>query len=248
MINHLLSVVFMLLIQIGIPLSLYYGLRNRIGVVYALVISGLPSFLHVIYGFIRKGQIEILGCIITVSFVLSAIVSIVSGDERAALIRDSSVGAIVGCMFMVTLIPIRNRYVELRPLTFIMAEQMYANVKYQWTDSEGNLQEQNITRWQWDHVRYFRINMYTQSACWGILLILQLVICALMVWNGVSTDEVVLYNNIISLTVTCSMITASIIAGIYGIKQEKKVGKKWTEENDFTGKFKRQQQQGEDNV
>ena len=79
MVKRLVSVILMLLIQIGIPLLLYYGLRNKIGVVYALVISGIPPFLNVIYGFIRKGQVEVLGCIISVSFILSAAVSIVSG-------------------------------------------------------------------------------------------------------------------------------------------------------------------------
>ncbi|KAG2220119.1 hypothetical protein INT45_006147 [Circinella minor] len=242
MIKRLVSVVFMLLIQIGIPLLLYYGLRNKIGVVYALVISGIPPFLNVIYGFIRKRQIEVLGCIISVSFILSAVVSIVSGDERAALVRDSSVGAIVGCMFLVTLIPIHNRYVDLYPLTFIMAEQMYADVKYKWTDHEGNSQEQNITRWQWEHVTFFKINMYIQTACWGVLLVLQLVVCALMVWSGLSADEIVMYNNIFSLATTVTMITGSIVAGTYGLKKEKEVGKKWTEENDFTSIFERQQQ------
>ena len=79
MVNRLVSVVLILLIQIGVPLLLYYGLRNKIGVVYALVISGIPPFLNVIYGFIRKRQIEILGCIISASFILSAAVSIISG-------------------------------------------------------------------------------------------------------------------------------------------------------------------------
>ena len=167
---------------------------------------------------------------------------VVTGDERAALIRDSSVSAIVGCMFLATLIPIHNRYVDLHPLNFVMAEQMYADVKYQWTDHEGKLQEQNIIRWQWEHVTFFKVNMYVQTACWGVLLVLQLVVCALMVWSGLSADEIVMYNNIFSLSTALTMITGSIVAGTYGIKKEKEVGKKWTEENDFTSTFERQQQ------
>ncbi|KAI8140400.1 hypothetical protein BJV82DRAFT_520434 [Fennellomyces sp. T-0311] len=234
----------MMLIEVGIPLALYYGLRNTIGVLYALVISGIPPFLYVIFVAIRNRRIDVLGCIIGISFILSGVVSIVSGDERAALIRDSAVAAVIGGMFLVTLLPIHTKWLTIRPLNYIMAQQMMAAVKYKWTDKDGNRQEQNVMVWQWDHIRYFRISMYLQTAAWGVLLILELMACILMVQSDMTVDEVVMYNNILTSTVVAVMVSASIAAGIYGHMLEKRIGKRWTEENDFTEKYASRQQNG----
>lgn len=69
----------MLVIDIGLPLGLYYGLKQVLPVVYALVISGAPPLLYVIYRFIRYRQVHVLGVLIIISFIASAIVSIITG-------------------------------------------------------------------------------------------------------------------------------------------------------------------------
>ena len=77
--RYLVGFLLMLVVQVGIPLALYYGLRNTIGIVYALIISGIPPVLWVIVTFIRNRKIDALGCIISLSFILSGVISIVSG-------------------------------------------------------------------------------------------------------------------------------------------------------------------------
>ena len=47
MFKSFISLYLMLLIEVGIPLALYYGLRNKIGVIYALVISARLTCLWV---------------------------------------------------------------------------------------------------------------------------------------------------------------------------------------------------------
>ncbi|KAI7852688.1 hypothetical protein BDC45DRAFT_537245 [Circinella umbellata] len=246
-IRQFASLLVMLTIQVGIPLALYYGLRNKIGVVYALVISGIPPFLYVIVEFIRSRKIDILGCIIGGSFVISGAVSIASGDERAALIRDSAVAAVVGFFFLLSLIPLTTQWLVIRPLTFIMGQQMFSHVNYQWIDREGIPQQQNIMAWQWEHIRYFRWSMRIQSALWSFVLIMQLVACVLFVEaTDMSVDDIVKYNNIITSAYTPIIITISVVAAIYGRKFEKRIGKLWIEENDFTDKFKHQQEQDDE--
>ncbi|KAI9499150.1 hypothetical protein BDB00DRAFT_753729 [Zychaea mexicana] len=233
-----------LVIQVGIPLALYYGLRNVIGVVLALVISGIPPFLMVIYTFIKNRRLDALGVIIALSFILSGVVSIVSGDARAALVRDAAVGAIIGGFFLVTLIPINTKWLVLRPLIYIISAEMLGGIKYEWTDRDGVSQEQSMMEWQWEHIRFYRINARLQTAGWGLLLILKLVACVCMVeLTDLSADDIVKYDNIATAVVVVLMVTASIIAGYYGGKVEKKIGQQWTQENDFTDKFEGQQQQ-----
>ncbi|KAI7852686.1 hypothetical protein BDC45DRAFT_443627 [Circinella umbellata] len=236
----------MLVVQVGIPLALYYGLRNTIGVVYALVISGIPPVLWVIVNFVRKHKIDALGCIISLSFILSGVISIVTGDARAALIRDSAVGAVIGGFFLVTLIPINTQWLVLRPLTYIIGEQMMGGMEYEWTDREGIPRQQSIVAWQFDHIRFFRWSMRLQTLAWGVFLVLELVACVLFVeTTDLSTDDIVKYNNIINAVVISVMTTVSITASLYGRKLVMEFGKEWTKENDFTEKFERQRTEQE---
>lgn len=77
--KNLIGFVFSLVFMIGLPLGLYFGLRNVIGELYALLISGIPPLLHVIYTFIRKRRVDVLGVLVLFAFVISAVISIVTG-------------------------------------------------------------------------------------------------------------------------------------------------------------------------
>lgn len=72
----LLSTLF---IDVAIPLAIYYLLKNYTSILIALIVSGVPPLLHVIYGFIKYRKINILGCIFVFSFIISAVLSIISG-------------------------------------------------------------------------------------------------------------------------------------------------------------------------
>lgn len=74
--------IVMLVIDVGIPLAIYYGTKNAIGPLIALIISGIPPLLHVIYSFIRHRRLEILGCIFVVSFIISAVLSLITGNSE----------------------------------------------------------------------------------------------------------------------------------------------------------------------
>lgn len=78
-VKNMVGFVFSLVFMIGLPLGLYFGLRNVIGELYALLISGIPPLLHVIYTFIRKRRVDVLGVLVLFAFVISAVISIVTG-------------------------------------------------------------------------------------------------------------------------------------------------------------------------
>ena len=162
------------------------------------------------------------------------------------MIRDSAVGAVIGCFFLITLIPINTKWLVLRPLTYIMGEQMLAGMQYEWTDHDGTRRQQNILEWQFERIRFFRWSMRLQTLAWGVLLVLELVACVLFVEKtDMSTDDIVKYNNIINGVVISFMTIISIVAGSYGRKLAMEVGKEWTKENDFTDKFERQRNEQE---
>lgn len=69
----------MLLFDVGLPLAVYYILKIWLSVLVALILSGVPPLLRVLYVFWKKRHIDILGCIFVFSFILSAVLSIISG-------------------------------------------------------------------------------------------------------------------------------------------------------------------------
>ena len=66
-------------INIGIPLAIYYSIRDNVGIAYPLLISGLPPLVYVTYFFYRERRVDILGFITFLSFILSAAVSVTTG-------------------------------------------------------------------------------------------------------------------------------------------------------------------------
>lgn len=69
----------MLFFDVGLPLAVYYILKIWLSVLVALILSGIPPLLRVLYVFWKKRHIDILGCIFVFSFILSAVLSIISG-------------------------------------------------------------------------------------------------------------------------------------------------------------------------
>lgn len=69
----------MIFFDVALPLAIYYILKNYVSVLIALIISGIPPLLHVIYTFWKKRRLDILGCIFVVSYIISAVLSLVSG-------------------------------------------------------------------------------------------------------------------------------------------------------------------------
>jgi drug/metabolite transporter (DMT)-like permease len=77
--NQLLALTLTLVVNLALPLILYYTLRNHIGAVYALLISGIPPLLNVIYKFIRNRKLDGFGILFVAAFVISGVISLITG-------------------------------------------------------------------------------------------------------------------------------------------------------------------------
>lgn len=77
--TYLRPTILMLIINVGIPLALYYILKIWLTPLVALIISGIPPLLHVFYVFWKKRRIDVLGCIFVAGFIISAVLSAISG-------------------------------------------------------------------------------------------------------------------------------------------------------------------------
>ena len=86
-----------LLTTVIIPLGLFYGLR-AVGVDqwWALAIGGLVPLLSVGHQLVTTGRIDRLGIFVVFAMVVGTVVSLIQGDPRALLARESWGTAVIG--------------------------------------------------------------------------------------------------------------------------------------------------------
>src|SRR4051794_529531 len=87
----ILRVGLMIFFEIALPFALYYILKNYIREIWALLISGVPPFIIAIYGLISRRRADIIGVIVVISFIISAVVSLIKDDPRIQLLRKSTI-------------------------------------------------------------------------------------------------------------------------------------------------------------
>ncbi|KAG2178337.1 hypothetical protein INT44_001487 [Umbelopsis vinacea] len=145
--------------QVGLPLGLYFGLRQPTGPlspVWALLVAGCPPLLVVIYSFVVKFKIDGIGVLLVTGFVVAAIVAVVSQNAKVLLLEKSIVTCAIGIVFLITLIPFRltwkGKLYRMLPLTytlslqFLPADLTYEVEEDQYTDmSSAQIQRASQT-------------------------------------------------------------------------------------------------------
>ncbi|KAI8329907.1 hypothetical protein BD560DRAFT_416589 [Blakeslea trispora] len=199
-------VIYVILFDVALPLAIYYILKIWLSVVIALVLSGIPPLLRVIYLFWKHKRVDILGCIIVFSFILSAVLSIISGDARLALLRDSTTTAVISLMFFITMIPLSTKWFTIRPLIFLITQSFLAAYpKAEWTDEHGQFHSMEVSEALWQYAPPYRKFCYVVNGLWAIFLMLEFVAKVVMIQSSLTVDQVVLYGNIMVIVVVIGM-------------------------------------------
>jgi hypothetical protein len=81
---------WLLVVDIAIPLALYYGLR-ALGAsnVTALLVGTVPNLISAGISFARRRRTDLLGAAVLISMVGSAVVAVLGGDARILLVRNA---------------------------------------------------------------------------------------------------------------------------------------------------------------
>lgn len=163
----------------------------------ALLISSAPPAIVVVVKIIYYRTVDPLGLIIVFGYVLSAIISVIDGNPRVLLLRESIVTCATGVIFLITMIPLKVGKFQMRPLIYGVTQQMMSivpPVKYVY---KGEVIDQSRAEfcWQWSTV--FRRGIYTMTAAWGIILVLEFVAKLIMYFSSLTVDQMVLYGNIV---------------------------------------------------
>lgn len=109
---------WLLVVDIGIPLALYYGLKAfGASDLTALVVGVVPGLISSAVSLVRERRTDLVGMAVVVSMVASTVVAVVGGDARLLLVRN----AWISLPFAgITLWSLRHP----QPLTYVVTRAM----------------------------------------------------------------------------------------------------------------------------
>lgn len=152
------SMIISLVINGAIPFLIYWVLTHTTSILpfIALVASGIPSLIVSIVDIIRRKRIDLLSGIVLAAIGVGLIITVLGGDPKIYLIRESFFTITFGLAFLVSL-------VLPRPLMFYISRQFASG------NDSANIAHFN-SFWQYEG---FRRSMRVMSAVWGVGLLLE---------------------------------------------------------------------------
>jgi hypothetical protein len=132
---------------------------------------------------------------VLIGIVAGIVTTVFSDDARAVFLKDSLTTGVIGLAFLLTL-------VAGKPLTFYLGRRFATDgsrVQRDWWDS----------LWVYPHFRAFQRKL---GAAWGIALLGEAVIRAILTWR-LGTSAMVLVNNVVPYVVIAVMVFVSVSAG-----------------------------------
>ncbi|KAI8371697.1 uncharacterized protein BYT42DRAFT_548518 [Radiomyces spectabilis] len=143
----------------ALPIALYYILKPHIAPVWALILSSTPTIISVILQVIFVRRIDTIGIAVIVGFTLSVILAVINGDPKLLLMRESFVTAGIGVACSITLIPIRIRSFQLKPILYYIANDLIPLRPVYFTNPDKPPQKRMLFYWQ--HSAYCRRHIRT---------------------------------------------------------------------------------------
>ena len=141
-----------LLVDVAVPLALYYGLRAAGTSVYlALLVSTVLPAISALLPLLRGRRVNGLALYMTTMLLVSVGVSLLAGSPRFLLAKEGWLTALAGVWFLASL---RAR----RPLAYLYSRPLL----------EGRFGWPRDWEDRWEHSPRFRRMWRTSSVLWGI--------------------------------------------------------------------------------
>lgn len=197
-----------MLFELVLPIILYYVLRGFVSPLLALLLAGLPTAVVVVYKGFKERKVDMMGVLMLMGFVVSAILAFVQSDPKLYLLRESAMTLAMGTMLIITLLPFRWRYHILRPFMFYVARQIAI--------SSNVLMNSNTVRehwdWFWDYYSTFRYFLRALTGVWGLGLVSEFLVRVVLINSLDDVDDVVYYSNIYMLIVMILLGSLTVIS------------------------------------
>lgn len=208
LLNAFVGMALHMLFELVLPIILYYVLRGFVSPLLALLLAGLPTAVIVVYKGFKERKVDMMGVLMLMGFVVSAILAFVQSDPKLYLLRESAMTLAMGTMLIITLFPFRWRYHVLRPFMFYVARQIAI--------SSNVLMNSNTVRehwdWFWDYYSTFRYFLRALTGIWGLGLVSEFLVRVVLINSLDDVDDVVYYSNIYMLVVMILLGSLTVIS------------------------------------
>ncbi|CAF1280878.1 unnamed protein product [Rotaria sp. Silwood1] len=258
--HHIPRFLTTILVDVILPLVIYFVLQKYIKPVYALLVAGTPPFFMVIFKAISSRTFDALGFLVFIGFIISGIVAIITHNPIILLLEKSLVTGIVSIIFAITLIPFHccHENCRLRPLGYYfyqdlipinreqigLPENLFINnqesIDEQYSENENeilihkssNKQEvAQVYEWIYINCSSFRIACYLITSTWAVGLLSEFLSRLILILVHLSINKLVIYGNVILSTITVICILITIICVTRERKQTIILIEQWKQEH-----------------
>ncbi|UJR17612.1 hypothetical protein I4U23_004508 [Adineta vaga] len=218
--HHIPHMIIICLIDIVIPLLIYFVLENRIKPVYALLAASSPPFFMVIVKIIWVRSFDAIGFVMFIAFITSAVLALVLKSPKILLLEKSLLTGVGAVVFAITLIPFHyccNRcqlrpivyyfYPDLIPITraeFGLPDVIFDNNGYiELKDDKkkeilSNMKEAaQVYAWIYDHCSSFRISCYFMTCVWITAFSIEFIFRIIFISLNLSVNSIFIYGQIV---------------------------------------------------
>jgi hypothetical protein len=239
--RHIPRFLMTILIDIILPLGIYFGLQKSIKPVYALICAGTSPFFMVIIKAILSRTFDALGFIVFIGFVISAIIGVTTQDPTLFLLGHSLIAGVISSTFTISLIPFYRCHhrLQIRPLIYYLYKDFIPTKREQlglpksiFIDKQDSKDEnevlipkvsdkQEVSRvyeWMYTTCPSFRRSCYLVTAIWSIGLSFSFLGQVTLILLHLSINTIVIYGHV----KLASVVIICIILSIICIKRERK--------------------------
>ncbi|CAF0764054.1 unnamed protein product [Adineta steineri] len=233
--HHIPRFLLTILVDIILPLVIYFGLQKRIKPVYSLLVAGTPPLIMVIIKGILSRTFDALGFLVFIAFLLSAIVAIITHNPIILLLEKSVITGILSIIFGLTLIPLQccHQRFHIRPLAYYFYQDLVPTKRADvglpnniFQDEQELIDEQHemdcsiktlshkqevaqVYEWIYEHCSSFRSACYIITSIWSVGFLLEFLGRLALILIRLTVNKIVIYGHLVltSATIICIILT-----------------------------------------
>lgn len=238
--HHIPGFLLTILMDVILPLVIYFVLQKHTKPVYALLIASSPPLAMVIFKAIWACTFDALGFLVFFSFAIAGVVAVTTRNPIILVLEKSVVTGVLSLIFTITLIPLDccSSRCRVRPLAYYfykdlvptdrsqvgLPESVFDGEEEQVDDQYTQLKDTNpseakpvkeetaeVYEWIYSHCSSFRLSCRLITSIWAIGYFLEFLTRIILIAIHLSINKIVLYGHIILSSITFLCIVSSIV-------------------------------------
>ena len=227
--HHIPRFLLTILIDVILPMIIYWIVHKNTRPVYALLAAGVPPFLMILIKATVSRTFDALGFVVLIGFVASAIVAVITRNPTIILLEKSIVTGLISLVFAFTLIPFRC--CRIRPLAFYFYQDLVPTdrkdvglpdwifLRHETNDDDDDdlmllskKEEVNqVYEWIYKHCSSLRRSCYIITGFWSVGLLIEFLARLSFILLHFSIDKIFIYGHIVLILMTTLLILLTIL-------------------------------------